>query len=328
MSYLDLCGYVFDEKAIQSFVDRGLTSQIMQSAPSAKGMEAFQWEIEELLTGKVRDPHNQGIGDCVSQGATGAVEDLEFWEMLMDPTLKFMPLSSEVMYGLARVQVGRGGCGYGDGAIVAWALEAMKSIGVLARGVYGKWDLTTYNSKIAKQFGDPRNGAPTELADLCKANLVLNVELLVPSRNGPSVYEQARDIIASKGTIVTGSNQLFGESRDAQGFCSRGGRGGHCTYYRGVSDNSRRPGIVYQQSWGNNMPSQGAQKITLPSGREITLPKGAFFIDATQFDAMHNGGGNEVWAITRGTSWAKPDSEVSFMFYLPDGKTLKYATAA
>lgn len=328
MDYASLGGYVYDEKAITSFIDRGLTSQIMQAAPSAKGMEAFQWEIEQQLTGSVRDPHNQGIGDCVSQAATGAVEDLEFWEMLQDPTLKFMPISSEVMYGLARVQIGQGACGYGDGAVVAWALEAMKRYGVLARGIYGKWNLSTYNAQIAKSFGDPRNGAPSELADLCKTNLVPNVELLVPSRNGPSLYEQARDAICGKATLVTGSNQLFVQSRDRQGFCGPGGRGGHSTYFRGVSDNSRRPGIVYQQSWGNSVPSQGSQKITLPSGREITLPRGAFFIDAEEFDRMHSGGGNEVWVITSGTGWKKPEAEITFVFYLPNGDALNYVSAA
>lgn len=328
IDHASLGGYVYDEKAIESFVDRGLTSQIMQAAPSAKGMEAFQWEIEELLTGSVRDPHNQGIGDCVSQAATGGLEDLEFVAMLDDPTLKFEMISSEVMYGLARIQIGRGGVGRGDGAVVAWALEAMKTIGVLPRRKYGQYDLTHYDAQLAKQFGAPGVGAPAELAKLCNSNLVVNVELLVPSRNGPTLFEQARDVIANKGVIVTGSNQLFSSNRDKEGFCGRGGRGGHSTYFRGVTDNSRRPGIGYQQSWGNGVPSQGAQKVTLPSGREITLPKGCFFIDAEIFDSIHNGGGNEVWAITVGTSWVKPDSELSFVFYLPNGDKIKYATAA
>lgn len=328
MNQASLCGYRYDEKAINSFLDRGLGTMLADGPPpvSGKGMETFIWEIEQALTGAVRPPHNQKIGDCVSHGSSGAAEDLQFVQMLVDPSLKFMPISSEVMYSLARVQIGQGGCGWGDGAVVAWAFEAMQKYGLLARGKYGNIDLTNYDARLAHDWGAPRAGCPSDLAELAKAHLVIKCQLLQASRSGPSLYEQARDVIVNKGLIVTGSNQLYSMSRDQDGFCGRDGHGGHCTYYRGVSDNSKRAGIVYQQSWGPQVPSQGAQQITLPSGRTITLPPGAFFIDADNFDYMHSGGDSEVWALTAEVGWIAPDSEQKFAFYLPDGS--KYVTTA
>jgi hypothetical protein len=122
-------------------------------------------------------------------------------------------------------------------------------------------------------------------------------------------------VIANGGLIVTGSNQLYSSNRDSQGFCQPQGRGGHCTYYRGVSDNSKRPGIIYQQSWGPDIPSQGEQRVTLPSGRDIILPPGAFLIDAENFDRMHSRSDGEVWAVTSETGFVKPDSEIEFVFH-------------
>jgi hypothetical protein len=306
-----LCGYVPNPAAVAKFMEEG-RGQLLQSAPplpSAKGKAAFLFEIERQLTGKVRPPHAQTIGDCVSHGFTGASEDVQFVQMLKNPTLQFKWLSSEAIYGLARVQIGQGQCGRGDGAVVAWALEAGQKFGLLPRATYGQYNLGNYNGSTAHSFG--ASGCPAELLAIAATHKTTSCYLI----EGAQKYEQARDAIASGGAIVTGSNQLYSNSRDNDGFCTRSGHGGHCTYYRGFADQPKRPGIVYQQSWGPQIPSQGEQTVTLESGQTVILPPGAFFIDASEFDRMHSGSDSEVWVILSEDGWLAPDDQLGFHFY-------------
>jgi len=306
-----LCGYVYDEKVIERFLS---TSPMVVSDPappaSGKGKDYFLFDIERELTGSVRAPHHQTIGSCVAQGSTGAMEDLQFVQMLRQPGFQFQWISTEVMYSLARIQVGQGACGYGDGAMVSWAFEAGQKFGLVARGVYGQYDLTKYRADLEKQWGTPRVGCPRELVEIAKQHLVLKCSLL----QGSNLYEQARDVIFNGGAIVTGSNQLFANSRDSQGFCRPSGHGVHCTYYRGFTETGGRCGIAYQQSWGPDIPTGGPATVTLGSGRQVTLPAGCFFVDADEFDYMHRGGGNEVWAVWTETGWLTPDDQVQFVF--------------
>lgn len=312
--FLNLCGYVYNPQQIEAMASLQPNPVLMATSlglqDSGKGKDVFLFEIERKFTGKVRPPHNQTIGDCVSHGVTGAAEDLQFVMMLKDPSIQFQWLSSEVTYALARIEIGRGGCGYGDGAVVGWGLEAGKSFGFVNRAVYGQYDLTTYSGQRAKQWGAPRAGCPAELEEIAKKHPIQAMSLI----EGPDYYTQCRDVIASGGVIVTGSNQLFRANRDATGFCKPGGSGGHCTYFRAVTDNDKRPGIGYQQSWGPNVPSGGSTKVTLPHGREVELPEGFFFVDADDFNNMHRRGA-EVWAITSQLNWSKPDSDIDFVFY-------------
>lgn len=305
-----LCGYRYDERAIETFLS---TSPMVCEAgplPSGAGRDFFLFDIEAQLTGSVRDPHAQALGDCVSHGFTGAAEDLQFVQMVMSPGFEFKWLSSEFIYGAARVQIGKGQCGYGDGAVVSWAFQAGQQLGLVARGPYGSYDLTQYSAALAKKWGTPGVGAPPELVAEAKSHLVLKAALL----QGSHLYEQACDVIYNGGAVVTGSNQLFSSTRDAQGFCRPSGRGGHCTYYRGFTRSGKRPGIAYQQSWGSQIPTNGPQAVTLGSGRQVTLPAGCFFIDADAFDSMHSGSGSEVWALWSETGWLAPDAQVQFVF--------------
>lgn len=296
-------GYVFNAKALEAFLSspggnimQAATTQVIQD--SGKGKDYFAFEVERSFQGSVRPPHWQGIGDCVSHGITGAAEDLQWVQKLLNPDYEFRWLASEAIYGLARIQIGRGACGIFDGAVVAWGIEAAQKFGFLPRGVYPEADLTMYSASLAKQWGRPRYGTPDSLAQKSTEHPLKEAHLLESSNSGPRLAEQARDVLASGGVLVSGSNQLFQNARDKQGFCGRGGRGGHCIYFRGFTDNTGRPGLAYQQSWGPGVPTQGEQTITLASGLVITLPPGCFLIDYDEFDRMHSGGDSELWAVT------------------------------
>jgi hypothetical protein len=307
-------GYIPSPAAIENYLEQpGGGQYLMAAAPlvleNGKGKEGFLWEIEQRLTGSVRPPHLQTIGDCVSHGFSGACDDLQFVQMLKSPTNQFKELSTEAIYGIARIQIGKGQCGSEDGAVVAWALEGGQKFGLLPRGVYGSYDVSAYNANLAKKWG--MSGTPQELCDIAKSHLVTKAFLI----EGSNKYEQARDVIASGGVVVTGSNTLYSQTRDREGFCKPQGSGGHCTYYRGFKDD-KRPGLTYQQSWGPNSPTGGAMPLTLPSGKEIALPPGAFFCDAADFERAHRGQDSEVWAITAEDGWLPPDDQIKFVFYV------------
>lgn len=307
-----LCGYVYSESAIEKFLSES-PMVVGDPAPpaSGKGKDYFLFDIEQQLTGAVRPPHHQTIGSCVAQGSTGAMEDLQFVQMLRQPGFQFQWLSTEVMYSLARIQVGQGGCGYGDGAVVSWAFEAGQKYGLVARGVYGQYDLTQYSAALEKKWGTPRVGCPQELVEIAKQHLVLKCSLL----QGGSLYEQARDVIFNGGAVVSGSNQLFAAQLDKQGFYRASGHGGHCTYWRGFTESGGRPGLGYQNSWGTDpRVTPPGQTVTLGSGRQLVMPAGFGFVDAAEFDSMHRGGGNEVWAVWSESGWLTPDNQVQFQF--------------
>lgn len=309
-----LCGFEYKPVEIERMM--GLQPMPVMMATdigikdSGKGKEVFLFEIERRLTGKVRAPHNQTIGDCVSHGVTGAAEDLQYIQMSKDASLEFKWLASEVTYGLARVEIGRGGCGRGDGAVVGWGLEAGKRYGFVTRDKHGQYDLTTYDGQRARKWGAPNVGCPDDLEAIAKSNPIKEMSVI----EGPDFYTQAIDVIANGGVLVTGSNQLYQNQRDERGFCRRGGNGGHCTYFDGFADTGNFPGIIYVQSWGDRVPSQGEQRVILGSGAELILPPGHFFITPEDFNAMHRRQA-EVWAISALTGWQKPEIELEFKFY-------------
>lgn len=310
MNHRDLCGYIYEPKAIEAFAQKvGLLAQAAPGIKGAgKGKDVFLWKIQQKLQGLIWAPHNQTIGDCVSHGITGAAEDLQ-WVMkaLKDKNIIPKQLSSEVTYALSRVEIGGGGI-RGDGSIVAWGIEASQKYGFIPREKVGKYDLSTYDGSVAKAWG--KSGCPNDLEPIAKEHPIQNAALI----EGPDFYSAAIDVLAVGGVVVSGSNWIYSMSRDANGFCKHNDSGGHCTYYRGFSDNAKRPGIVYQQSWGPDVPQGGAATYTLPSGEQITLPPGAFFITPEDFNNMHKRDA-EVWGITAMTDWAIPDQDITFYFY-------------
>jgi hypothetical protein len=84
-NYLELCGFEYKPEEIEKIMALQPMPVMMATdigiKDSGKGKEVFLFEVERRLTGKVRPPHNQTIGDCVSHGVTGAAEDLQFVQM-------------------------------------------------------------------------------------------------------------------------------------------------------------------------------------------------------------------------------------------------------
>lgn len=278
---------------------------------SGKGKDVFLWKAEEQLTGKVRLPHNQKLGDCVSHGFSGAVDDLRFVRIAWynDTAEDFVETSSEAIYGGARIEIGKGQCGVQDGAVGAWAADWLLKYGIIPRLSYNVQgipvDLTQYSPALAKLWGI--KGVPSDLENVAREYPAKTVSLV-------SSWEEVRDAIAgAKCPVTICSNQGFTTTRDANGFCSPQSVWQHCTYFRGISDNPKRPGGAYQQSWGEGMPT-GPLHVTLPHGLELDMPEGCFFVDAEIIDRMVKQGDSFVIADIIGYP-ARPDTDFEFQLY-------------
>ncbi len=314
MKYSDLCGYkyhpaVIDEVAkAQAFPCFGDANASIKG--TGKGKDIFLWEIERKLTGKVRDPHEQTQPDCVSHGLSGAAEDLLFIQIARGESSTWEPIASEPIYAGSRHQIGQDQLGQQGGSVPGWGIQWGQKYGFMPRRSYPTIDLSRYDGNLAAQWGRPGVGTPNDLAEDAKQWPLVTCSLI----QGQDKYSQAIDVLANQGLIVTGSTQLYSQVRDQFGFCTPDGQpAGHCTYYRGFTDNARRPGIAYQQSWGNLVP-RGNQTITLPNGNRVNLPLGCFFIDADEFNTMHNQQYSEVWAITKEAGWAPNPTDFTISF--------------
>jgi hypothetical protein len=283
-------GRIEDPDHVEQFVASQPFGNLAQAAPdfigSSNDMEVFFWEAEELVTNTVRPPHNQArAGSCTSQGVSGGLEDLQFirigWRGFAE---EFKWVLSEFLYGGGRQDIGRGRfrtehLGRPDGGCVtSYVVQYAIEKGFLPRGKYTfggrEVDLTTYTDINSVYFGN--NGVPSELLELQHEHLLLG-------SIRPNSADEACDMMRHGIPIVAGSSQGFTTVRDSDGFCRPGPRWDHCTYFRGFVKTGKRPGVVYQQSWGPNMPS-GPRQIVVPSGRTITLPEGAFFVDMDVFE--------------------------------------------
>jgi hypothetical protein len=155
----------------------------------------------------------------------------------------------------------------------AWAAKFVKEYGTLARGKYGKYDLTTYSGKTAKAWGMPRAGVPDELEPTLREHSVQTVSLV-------STYEEARDAIANGYPVPVCSNQGFAQTRDEKGFAAPKGQWAHCMCFIAVDDADGRPGLCCMNSWGSSW-------ITGPKRHD--QPDGSFWVDAATAGKMLRG---------------------------------------
>jgi len=256
----------------------GPMGQFKTAAPaiqdSGKGKIVLLHEFYREVVDPQCRSHNQGnYGTCVSQGWGMGVDVLQASEIKAGKREKFAAkASTEYIYAISRVEIGRGGCGWGDGSNGAWAAEGVVKYGTLHRMKYldGKYDLTNYSGEISRRWGAPRAGAPDELEPIGKEHPVKTVS---PVRS----YEEARDAIANGYPVPVCSNYGFRSVRDKDGFARPSGSWSHCMLFVSVDDEYSRPGLLCWNSWGEDWIS-GPTRHNQPSG--------SFWVDAEVADAM------------------------------------------
>ncbi len=182
----------------------------------------------------------QAIGDCVSFGTGHAVDLLQCVQMAVGKQNEaFEETSTEAIYGMARVDIGGERGSHQDGAVGAWAAQAVMKIGTLSREKVGP-----YSGQRAKQWG--ADGVPMHLEDLAPQHKVRTTSLV-------KTWDELCAALANGYPVTVCSNQGFTMTRDANGFCSPRGHWGHCMMIAGIRRDI--PGALICQSWGDNVPS-------------------------------------------------------------------------
>lgn len=226
----------------------------------------------------------QGIGDCVSWGwAHGADIHLAVkWKL--GESSEWRPAATEAIYGGSRVEARCGNdsaCkgGWSDGSYGGAAAKWCKQTGgIIFRQPYegfDYFDLSTYSSSLAKQWGNYGCGGKGDngrLDQIAKQH-PLDVALV-------QSFEEAAAAIASGYPVPVCSGRGFGSQRDQDGFCRPSGSWSHCMCFIGVRFD--RKGLLCLNSWG---PSW----VNGPKWPQ-DQPDGSFWVDADVADAMLRGG--------------------------------------
>lgn len=262
----------------------------------------------------------QGIGDCVSWGykhgcdITLAVD----CELGAAPKEDWIEAATESIYGGSRVEAHGGpppNGGWGDGSYGGGASKFLHDYGVCFRQDYPEFgfDLTTYSSRRAKDWGNYGNGGQSDNGRFdteAKKHPVRNVALIVS-------FEEAAAAIKSGYPVPVCSGQGFSSQRDAAGFSRPSGSWSHCMCFVGVRYD--RPGLLCLNSWGPSWV--GGPKW--PDDQ----PEGSFWVDAEVATRMLRGQDSFALAGVGGFKW-RDLKHGDWVFYDPPGRWDREAALA
>lgn len=235
------------------------------------------WRIAAAARGEQRYPtRDQGpVGTCVSFGGAAAVEvrlGVQHWlGKRSDPGGE---IASEVLYAGSRVEANGGRCPIPgqDGSLGEWLAVWLSKGGALKRKAYENHDLTKYDTRRAKKWGD--EGVPDELEPLARENVISSV-LVRTAADAEKALRQGYPIFVC-------SNQGFGSlsgksKRDAEGFLRPQGQWSHCMAIIGYRED--RPGFLILNSWGEDW-------IEGPLGKHGDIPLGSFWAETAVVHRM------------------------------------------
>lgn len=243
--------------------------EIRAPSDSSAGRRLVLWDFTRRLAGGEHLPtHQQEIGDCVSMGAANAVDYLAAMEIVrLGERERLRPAYPPFLYGVSRVQIGKGRLGRRDGSTGAWAAAGVRRFGVLAADEPA---VPAYSGRLARSWG--ASGPPEEFLERARPHVVRTTARVTD-------YEQIRDALANGYPVTVASSRGFRmrpvvDRGKAWGVPS--GRWMHQMCLVGVDDDPRRPGCYCLNSWGamaHGAPADDA-------------PPGGFWIDAEVVSAM------------------------------------------
>lgn len=243
------------------------------------GKSFLHQDSELALFGKTLPSWMQRRGTCTEQGTGRALQHASFSAVGSGSQLgQSVEWASEILYGVARVQLGKGRFGKadpwgsrrgaGDGCSGALVAQAAHDYGWLPRGVYGSYDLSKPREDLAVAWsntGTPGSLLPGSLAFKADACMLVKTP------------ENLRDGLAAKyGAACCGHWATEGQ-RNADGIIvpTDISPGGHCEEASGVFVDIHGDLLfVIQNSWGQAGPTGGGP-IKLQDGRVIVLAEGA-----------------------------------------------------
>ncbi len=277
-------GWIDDPESVQAIAESLPIASFAQTPAFRQEYagpdDVFLWDAARKVLGHTLPPRDQGsVGSCVSFGTASAVEALLLIQIAAGGAQEYHDLAQEVIYGGSRVEIG-GGHVRGDGSVGAWAAKWCQQYGVVARGKYGRYDLTQYSEATCRQFG--RSGVPAEIEPEARQHPVRGI-----TQVGSAA--EAKRALQNGYPIAVCSNQGFSQQRDTQGFARAQGSWAHCMALLGYQGGAR-PGFWIQNSWGDRYH-------TGPKGAGDP-PEGGFWADAAVVDRM----------LRQGDSWAYADA--------------------
>lgn len=110
----------------------------------------------------------QEIGDCVSMGASNAINYLACVQIARDRSdQEYHPCYQPYIYGVSRVLIGKRQMSGSDGSVGAWAAAGVQKYGVLKSDFAG---VPSYSGSVARQWGNA--GPPAKFVEEAKKALV------------------------------------------------------------------------------------------------------------------------------------------------------------
>jgi hypothetical protein len=204
--------------------------------------EVCLWKFHLKVAGELPRPQNQRqVGSCVSFGTARAIERSLASEIANGAAFDLRYLCEEVIYGGSRVEIG-GGQIRGDGSNGSWAAKFAHDYGIIDRGVYGSYDLTTYSESRCREWGS--RGVPNDLEPEVKKYPVKEIAMV-------TTWDQAKRSLANGYGIAICSGQGFTMQRDSRGICRASGSWAHCMCLDGyhIEPDGTEYGHI-ENSWG------------------------------------------------------------------------------
>lgn len=305
MAHIGPLGWIYHPQAIAAFCERqakaGHVVAFGDARPDLRGYwqslvnrgikGVFHQHSELQVLGRHLPAFTQARGICSSLGTGRAFQDSYFSSLARKGVVgRSALIATEPLYG-ARIDIGRGGMGRGDGMPVVWCIQFGHDIGLCERGVYGGYDISRPNESLAVEWGN--SGVPSAVRAACTHK--------IRAYQLNSASDMA-DALAADFSVTGGCNWIWGD-RDANGMARPESTGGHCQERNAVFLDARgNLCFGQQQSWGDNSP--GGPAATQYDGGRIDWRPGACGVYATDIEqAMHQG---EFWALEVVEAW-RPD---------------------
>ncbi len=249
--------------------------------------------------GKYRRPMLQRAGTCVSRGvARGLQTSLDYAIADRSELLKSVEISFAPIYSLARHEVGRDRCGYGDGAILADAMKAVHDFGSATTDLFHGLSEDQVE-RLAVQYAAPGVGTPADWIRACKDHTSVTFFT--------ETFELLCDCIAA-GYAVPYAHSYVTGMPNSKGISDLGAFGPHARCFVGIFlDENGEIQLESSESWGRypagqtsnadqTMPVEQIPCINLHfAGGVKKLAPGNVGVNAKRFWQQIKDGG-EAWA--------------------------------
>lgn len=264
---------------------------IVGATAADAGQRVVLWDFARRVNGGRHLPTlRQEIGDCVSMGATNAVNYLACMEIArLGERERYRPAFPPFIYGISRVQVGGGRLGNSDGSLGIWAADAVRKYGVLAGDEPG---VPRYSGALAREWGH-RPGPPEAFLGAAQPHC-LKTTAPVGS------YAEVRAALVNGYPVTVASMQGFQMMPRVERGKHWGipaGQWSHQMSFIGVDDTGARPGCYCMNSWGPDAHGPPADDA----------PPGGFWVDAEIVDRMVRQGDSFAYSQFEGFPAQKLD---------------------